>query len=327
MFVLFPIYLMLIYLSLNMESFIFLWLLMELNSLIFMFMIMMELNKLMNLNSLILMFIYQMMTASFLFIFLFLIMNYNNNMMTYMIYILLFIKLGLSPFHKWYKFTLMNLPWNMCFMISTIYKIMPFIFFYKLMLENNEFLINMSLISIFLSSFKALMTKNIKMIFTYSSIIHINFMIIMMMININYMLIYFMFYTCLIFFFCYFMLKFQINYNFDLFTLGNNIYKIMIFLNIMSMMGMPPSLMFMIKYLIYSYLINNYSLLLSMLMMMMNIFMMIFYLLMSLPLMININLNCNFYLKTNKLLNKKEKLCFYLNLIFIFMSPMMLMLI
>nr|WBU10593.1 NADH dehydrogenase subunit 2 [Megacampsomeris sp. 1 YJY-2023a] len=234
-----PFYMFIMIMFFITESYFMKWLLMEMGSIILLsMMILHATSKKKSLYSFVYLMMIQVMTASLLLYFL-MLKNYSSNEMfnSVMIYLIIFIKLGLFPFHYWYQYSINNLPWELCFILSTIYKILPLMFIYKINIMEEEFMLMFCLISMFMSSIKALMSKNMKNIFTYSSIININYMMIMLHYDFSMMLIYFLMYIMATLYFCYFSNLYSLNYQFDYFMIDLFMYKMSIFINNMMLAG------------------------------------------------------------------------------------------
>lgn len=195
---------------------------------------------------------------SYIFLIFSIILNYNDLIFGTFLLIInfsLLIKLGLPPFHLWYLKIINNLSWFNIFFMSTIQKIIPLIILRILINFNyNYFLFYIDLlIIIFGSIYSSLININsilIKNIYTYSSIIQISWVLILIFINELYSLNYFIIYI---------LISLNLVYLFNLINL-NRINQLMIlkfnnkknyFLIILIMFSLrriPPFFGFIIKW-------------------------------------------------------------------------------
>uniref|UniRef100_A0AAU7BA00 NADH-ubiquinone oxidoreductase chain 2 n=1 Tax=Micropathus cavernicola TaxID=3073456 RepID=A0AAU7BA00_9ORTH len=163
----------------------------------------------------------------------------------------LMLKMGAAPFHFWFPGVMEGLNWFNCFILLTWQKIAP------LMLLS--YLIKMSLIipfiilsSVMIGSIGGLNQTSLKKIMAYSSINHIGWMIAAMITGENLWMIYFSIYSfltiTLTFMFNSFKI-FHINQSFSTFNNTNSI-KFLLFLNLLSLGGLPPFIGFLPKWMI-----------------------------------------------------------------------------
>nr|ANH55763.1 NADH dehydrogenase subunit 2 [Dielis plumipes fossulana] len=322
--ILIPLYMLILVVSFYVESYLLFWLLMEMGSIILLLVMMLEASvKSDGTHSFLSILVVQVITASSVFFSMFIMDNTLNSLgvMEVMLCTILFMKLGLAPTHKWYEYALEDLSWGMCFIFSTIYKIMPMLFIYKLAFKSHEFIITFCLLSVIFGTIMALKTKKIKKIFTASSVIHMSFMVILIKYNFNIWLMYFTLYMLLMYYFCIYANKFKFTYHFDYFLMESKSHKLAIFVNNMSLAGLPPVVSFFMKGLMFNHLIWEFSATLSTVMLVLNIYSMIFYLLISIPLIMNNNMKFNHLICLNHFVNINMKLMYYINLIAISMFP------
>nr|UNY39758.1 NADH dehydrogenase subunit 2 [Dielis tejensis] len=322
--ILIPLYMIILGVSLQVESYLLFWLLMEMGSIILLLMMMLEaFAKKEGSHAFMSILVMQVITASSVFFSMFIMDDTLNSLgvMEVMLCNILFMKLGLAPFHKWYEYAIKDLPWDLCFIFSTFYKIMPMLFIYKLMFKSNEFVVSFCMLSVVFGSIMALKTKEIKKIFTCSSIIHMSFMVILIKHNFDIWFMYFTLYMFLMYYFCVYANKFKFTYHFDYFLMENKSHKLAIFINNMSLAGLPPMISFFMKGLLFNHLIWELSSILSSVMFALNIYSMIFYLLISIPLIMNNNVKFNHLICLNHFVNINMKLMFYVNIIATSMFP------
>nr|AJR19253.1 NADH dehydrogenase subunit 2 [Thremma gallicum] len=203
---------------------------------------------------------------------------FNNLLIFLMINISLLMKMGAAPFHFWFPKVMKGLNWQNCFILSTWQKIIPMITL------SNCFLNKMMMISIILSamigSMMGLNQTSLMLLMSYSSISHISWMLCSLMIKLNLWTIYFSVYS-----FINFILMMTFNY-LKLYQI-NQIYSnksmnIMInysiFMNLISLGGLPPFLGFMPKWLMINFLIINKFYMITLILMMSSLMNLFFYL-------------------------------------------------
>nr|AHG06437.1 NADH dehydrogenase subunit 2 [Nemertopsis sp. WYS-2013] len=164
----------------------------------------------------------------------------------YLVFVSLFLKLGLFPFHWWLPTVLSSLGWFGVFLLSTWQKVGPFFLFL--------FFSGVSYFFFFFSSFSALVggicgigQTSYRFLLAYSTIGHLGWMISVgfysFFFAFFYFFVYFFFSVVLIFFFWYFdVSRFVQVFSFSLFF----VFFLMICL--MSLSGVPPFLGFFSKF-------------------------------------------------------------------------------
>lgn len=162
-------------------------------------------------------------------------------------------KLRLVPFHFWYIKILIKLNWNNIYFFSVINKIIPLLILNSLINFNLINLVYLNflilLISSFFSSVIGLNQVNIKIIIGYSSMIQISWLIILIHFSEVFSLIYFIIYS----FICINIFRFFIKININNLNQVRNIkiINIIFFFNIIiliSLRGLPPFFGFLLKW-------------------------------------------------------------------------------
>nr|YP_009918961.1 NADH dehydrogenase subunit 2 [Potamophylax latipennis]QMP96541.1 NADH dehydrogenase subunit 2 [Potamophylax latipennis] len=194
----------------------------------------------------------------------------------FMMNISLLMKLGAAPLHFWFPKTMKGLNWMNCLILSTWQKILPMIalsycFISKLM-------IFMAITSTITGSIMGLTQTSLQMILTYSSISHIGWMLMSLMLNLNTWLTYLLIYSMLNFIL---MVLFKIM---NMYTLNqiysnknSNFIKYFIMFNLLSLSGLPPFLGFLPKWLVINLMMNDNLILITLIMVMMSLINMYFY--------------------------------------------------
>nr|YP_010586186.1 NADH dehydrogenase subunit 2 [Goera fissa]UZZ43948.1 NADH dehydrogenase subunit 2 [Goera fissa] len=301
--------------SISSLSFINLWMGMEINLMAFI-PLMMNLNNNLTSESMMKYFLVQSLSSvNFLFASIMLIMflNWYQKMKFLNIFILsilnlsLLMKMGAAPFHFWFPKIMKSLNWMNCLILSTWQKIIPMIsisycFIFKL-------IIIFSLASTIMGSIMGLNQISLQIIFAYSSISHIGWMLMAILLNMNFWNYYFLIYTLMNFTLMYF---FKMNKFFNLkqiFSSKNfNSMNFFIFLNFLSLGGLPPFLGFLPKLMMIELMIENKFIFMTFMFVMFSLINLFFYLRLSYSFFL-----MNFY--EMKFSHNQNKNNFFLNML------------
>nr|YP_009170143.1 NADH dehydrogenase subunit 2 [Haemagogus janthinomys]ALE28934.1 NADH dehydrogenase subunit 2 [Haemagogus janthinomys] len=246
----------------------------------------------------------------------------NNNFNDLLILSTLLLKSGAAPFHFWFPGVMEGLNWINSLILMTWQKIAP------LMLISYNMNYNFFLISIILSmiigALGGLNQTSLRKLMAFSSINHLGWMLMAMMNNELLWFSYFTLYSILsmsiILMFNNFKL-FHFNQMFN-FSLINPLIKFFMFLNLLSLGGLPPFLGFLPKWLVIQNLIElnqNFLLFISVCLTLITLY---YYLRMSYSIYM-LNYNKNSWMLTNFYNNNNMNLILTLN----FISIMGLMII
>nr|YP_009479335.1 NADH dehydrogenase subunit 2 [Sabethes belisarioi]AVV61071.1 NADH dehydrogenase subunit 2 [Sabethes belisarioi] len=197
-------------------------------------------------------------------------MIYNNNWMMLnnlnelLMLSTLFLKSGAAPFHFWFPNVMEGMNWINNLILMTWQKIAPLILIsYN---WNYNFFMIFIIFSIIIGSLGGLNQTSLRKLMAFSSINHLGWMLIAMMNNELLWLFYFLLYTFLSSSIVLLFNNFKIFYFNQIFNFSfmNSIIKFFLFLNLLSLGGLPPFLGFLPKWLIIQNLIsmNHYFLLL-----------------------------------------------------------------
>nr|WPN89778.1 NADH dehydrogenase subunit 2 [Metallus sp.] len=311
------------YMVMNSSSWINAWMGLEINMMSFIpLMIFKSKNKIS--NSMMIYFIIQASSSSMLLMLIMMIkmnLNFNKiNLITNLIQISLFMKLGATPFHWWVTKILINLNWINCFYILTWQKISPLMMLMNL--NNNMLMYLISLMSMFYSTIIMINQTSIKLIMTYSSINHLGWMLMLMLLNSSMLIIYFIIYFLMNLSICLTMNKLNLTYLNQMFKINNKTpFKSIIFMLLfMSIAGLPPMLGFLPKILTILIMIKNKLII--------ETFLMIILSAISLSMYINPMLSMIILTKTNNKWkkNKSNIMKFLYSMFLINMTLIMLML-
>nr|YP_010507383.1 NADH dehydrogenase subunit 2 [Tigridemyia acanthofemurilis]QVL28827.1 NADH dehydrogenase subunit 2 [Mallota vilis]UXG18964.1 NADH dehydrogenase subunit 2 [Tigridemyia acanthofemurilis] len=206
-------------------------------------------------------------------------MIYNeNNSINLMILSSLLMKSGTAPFHLWFPNVMEGMNWINGLILMTWQKIGPLMLISYLIIK--PFLFLCIFLSICVGSLGGLNQTSLRKLMTFSSINHLGWMLMSMYSNESLWITYFLFYSFLSFnmIFLFNMFKlYHINQLFSLF-LFNKTFKFSLFLNLLSLGGLPPFMGFIPKWLTIQYLTFNNQLFMLTIMIIMTLITLFFYL-------------------------------------------------
>uniref|UniRef100_UPI003002B841 NADH dehydrogenase subunit 2 n=1 Tax=Theopompa maculosa TaxID=2909580 RepID=UPI003002B841 len=172
----------------------------------------------------------------------------------------LFMKIAAAPFHWWLPAVIEGLTWKNTFIILSIQKIAPLILISYLLI-NSFFTQTMIILSALIGAIGGFNQNSIRKILSFSSINHIGWMLAALMMGPNFWILYFIVYMInlitLIPMFSFNNLTFIT----QTFTSLNymKISKIILFISLLSLGGLPPFLGFFPKWMIIYVLIQNFT--------------------------------------------------------------------
>nr|ADG62378.1 NADH dehydrogenase subunit 2 [Stegana mengla]ADG62379.1 NADH dehydrogenase subunit 2 [Stegana mengla] len=190
----------------------------------------------------------------------------------------LLLKSGAAPFHFWFPNIMEGLSWMNCLMLMTWQKIAPLMLISHV---NIKFLLFSSIImSVMVGSLGGLNQSSLRKLMAFSSINHLGWML--MAINSSEMiwLIYFMMYSFLSFTLTFMFNNFKIFHFNQMFSLffNSKILKFVLFMNFLSLGGLPPFLGFLPKWLVIQQLTLDNQYFMLMILMMSTLITLFFYL-------------------------------------------------
>nr|QEE94346.1 NADH dehydrogenase subunit 2 [Ochlerotatus vigilax] len=246
----------------------------------------------------------------------------NNNFNDLLILSTLLLKSGAAPFHFWFPGVMEGLNWINSLILMTWQKIAP------LMLISYNMNYNFFLISIILSmiigALGGLNQTSLRKLMAFSSINHLGWMLMAMMNNELLWFTYFLLYSILsmsiILMFNNFKL-FHFNQIFN-FSMMNPIIKFFMFLNLLSLGGLPPFLGFLPKWLVIQNMIELNQIFLLFIAVCLTLITLYYYLRMSYSIYM-LNFNKNSWMLMNNFSNKNMTFILTMN----FFSIMGLMII
>jgi len=225
-----------------------------------------------------------------------------------LIIIPLLIKLRLIPFHLWLPSIIEGLNWISCFLLITWQKIAPIIIISYLNINKTIIFI---ILIISLNRIFGINQNSIRKILAISSINNSSWILIAILLNENLWITYFFIYTILNFLIIHIFNIYKINYINQLkFFNISFFFKLNILILIFSIIGLPPILGFLIKWILIKTLIYNNIIIILILLISLAILNLIFYLKLTYFLLFNFNLFNKWYLQ-NKIKNKFNIILFF----------------
>nr|YP_009689695.1 NADH dehydrogenase subunit 2 [Uranotaenia geometrica]QEE94437.1 NADH dehydrogenase subunit 2 [Uranotaenia geometrica] len=257
-----------------------------------------------------------------------LLMNFNFNKIIFenfnnlMILSTLMLKSGAAPFHFWFPGVMEGLSWINNLILMTWQKIAPLMLISYNM--NYNFFIISIILSMFIGAMGGLNQTSLRKLMAFSSINHLGWMLMAMMNNEILWFIYFMLYSFLsmsiiLMFNNFKLFHFNQIYNF---SLMNSTIKFFMFLNLLSLGGLPPFLGFLPKWLVIQNLMYNNQYFLLFMSLYFTLITLYFYLRMSYSIYM-LNFNKNSWMLMNNFSNKNMTFILTMN----FFSIMGLMII
>ncbi len=216
-------------------------------------------------------------TFGSIFILISIIINKNNIVNPIFLVIIfsigIFIKIGLIPFHIWIINIIEKINFNSIIILITWQKLIPLILFKF----SNKFLsIFIAFISTFMASISAFYQNSMRKLMTYSSIINSRWIIIIFIFNKTLWIYFFILYTRISIIIIKIIKKENLTHLSNLFTKSKKtLYKI--FIIRLTISGLPPSIGFILKLLILKILILSNSTLLIFLIIVSSIIRFLFY--------------------------------------------------
>nr|YP_010726205.1 NADH dehydrogenase subunit 2 [Diprion wenshanicus]WDY84654.1 NADH dehydrogenase subunit 2 [Diprion wenshanicus] len=313
----------------NSSSWISAWMGMEMNLLSFIPLLMNYTKMCKYMNSSMMYYIVQVGSSSML-LMMIMILKMNLflmelNMMIVMIQIILVFKLGASPFHWWFIKMINSISWLNLFIITTLQKIGPL---FMLMNTNISIVMYFSmLMSGLIGSFMGLNQNSLKLIMGYSSINHLSWMLMSLMIDFYIFFIYLFIYFLNNMMICLFFYFFNINFLNQIYKFNNMNYfiKFMILMMFLSMAGIPPMVGFLPKFFIFILMVKNYFFMECLIFIINTLVVLFYYMNLILPFILQMKLNLKFKLNYLKF-NLMFFLLFILNIFLMMLIYMMLIL-
>nr|AID22238.1 NADH dehydrogenase subunit 2 [Pseudostegana zhuoma]QXG19061.1 NADH dehydrogenase subunit 2 [Drosophila ananassae] len=198
--------------------------------------------------------------------------NFNNEVnesfTSMMIMSSLLLKSGAAPFHFWFPNMMEGLNWTNSLLLMTWQKIAPLMLISYLNIK--ELLLISVILSVIVGAIGGLNQTSLRKLMSFSSINHLGWMLSSLMISESIWLVYFLFYSFLSFILTFMFNIFKLFHLNQLFSwfINSKILKFTLFMNFLSLGGLPPFLGFLPKWLVIQQLTscNQYFLLTAMMM-------------------------------------------------------------
>nr|QZP41218.1 NADH dehydrogenase subunit 2 [Geoscapheus dilatatus] len=203
----------------------------------------------------------------------------NSSLTSIIIVTPLLMKSGAAPLHWWFPSVMEGLSWWNCFILMTMQKIAPLILISN-SIKFNHFMIMIIMMSILIGTIGGYNQISLRKILTYSSINHMAWMLIAMLMGENLWILYFMIYSLLILSVMTIVAPLQISFVNQTFFINNEVkfIKLMMFSSLLSLGGLPPFLGFLPKWLVIQHMIINWSLTMISIMVIMSLVTLYYYL-------------------------------------------------
>nr|YP_010946414.1 NADH dehydrogenase subunit 2 [Balta maculata]WGO57132.1 NADH dehydrogenase subunit 2 [Balta maculata] len=179
-------------------------------------------------------------------------LNYNNLMMTPLL-----LKSGIAPFHWWFPSVMEGLGWINCLILMTLQSIAPMILMSNIISVKLQFSL-IVLMSVLVGSLGGLNQISLRKMLAYSSINHMGWLLMSLLISNNVWMMYFMTYSILL------MTVISI-FNTKKISFINQVtsvydiptFKFMIFMSLLSLGGLPPFMGFFPKWVVIQFMVCN----------------------------------------------------------------------
>lgn len=210
------------------------------------------------------------------------------------------IKLRIIPFHLWLPSIIEGLHWPICFIILTWQKISPIILISYLIINRNLLIILISILII--NSIFGINQNSIRKILAISSINNSTWILIAILINEKLWINYFLIYSFINILLIIINHKYNINYINQIKIFNKNYFiKINILIIIFSIIGLPPIIGFLIKWILIQNLINFNIYYIIIILILTSILNLIFYIKISYFLLFNFNLINKWFILNKKI--------------------------
>nr|YP_009409203.1 NADH dehydrogenase subunit 2 [Archichauliodes deceptor]AOX48536.1 NADH dehydrogenase subunit 2 [Archichauliodes deceptor] len=190
----------------------------------------------------------------------------------------LLLKMGAAPFHFWFPSVMESMSWFNCLLLMTWQKLAPLMLLTYCYQYNSYYVYFYCCLVV--GAIGGLNQLNLRTLMAYSSINHLGWMLISMMINENLWLNYYFFYIMLSSIMVLFFLSFKIFHMNQMYTIFNfnPILKFMMLTNLLSLGGLPPFLGFMPKLMVITLLTEKTFYFMTFIMVMSTLITLFFYL-------------------------------------------------
>nr|QGT77387.1 NADH dehydrogenase subunit 2 [Candidiopotamon okinawense] len=174
----------------------------------------------------------------------------------------LFLKLGSAPFHFWFPQVMMGLTWPKSIILMTLQKIPPMILisYLSTFTTLTQIIILSAILSAVIGALGGFNTMQLRKMMAFSSINHMSWMLMSMMLSDMFWIMYFTFYSLISSSIVILFNVFQTSTLSDLMKspqINSTTHSLIISLNLLSLGGLPPFTGFIPKWMLTQLLINN----------------------------------------------------------------------
>nr|YP_009253529.1 NADH dehydrogenase subunit 2 [Pyrgus maculatus]AKJ83286.1 NADH dehydrogenase subunit 2 [Pyrgus maculatus] len=179
-----------------------------------------------------------------------------NNLFSLLINSSMMMKMGSAPFHFWFPNIIEGMSWLNCFILMTWQKITPMILLSYYL--NKNFLILIMMLNTIIGAIGGINQTSLRKLLSFSSINNLGWMMASILISESLWLLYFFMYSFLISIMCFTFYTMNIYFINQLFIFNMNLMlKFFIFINFLSLGGLPPFLGFFPKWIIINFMMMN----------------------------------------------------------------------
>nr|ASY97976.1 NADH dehydrogenase subunit 2 [Taumantis sigiana] len=195
-----------------------------------------------------------------------------------MLMIPLLMKVACAPFHWWLPSVVEGLSWINSFIILSIQKIAPLVLM-SYMLMNNNFIQFTIISSALIGGIGGLNQISMRKILSFSSINHMSWMLMAMILGSNLWFIYFFIYMMNLISIIFTVAFSNFSYISQSFNILNNtkIVKFTLFISMLSLGGLPPLLGFFPKWIIIQFMMQNWMYFTSMILILSSLLTLFYY--------------------------------------------------
>nr|UBA16533.1 NADH dehydrogenase subunit 2 [Celaenorrhinus victor] len=199
-----------------------------------------------------------------------------NNLLSILINSSMMMKMGSAPFHFWFPNIIEGLSWLNCFILMSWQKITPMILLSYYL--NKNFLILIMMINSIIGAIGGINQTSLRKLLSFSSINNLGWMMFSILISENLWMLYFLTYSFLIMIMCFSFHIMNIYFINQLFIFNMNFFlKFLIFINFLSLGGLPPFLGFFPKWIVINFMIMKKFYIISFIFIMMSLITLFFY--------------------------------------------------
>nr|YP_010892052.1 NADH dehydrogenase subunit 2 [Frankliniella panamensis]WJO89735.1 NADH dehydrogenase subunit 2 [Frankliniella panamensis] len=181
----------------------------------------------------------------------------NNELLTYLLLMLMFLKMGMFPFQLWILSMSEKLSWFMMAFVLSIQKFLPMIMISMLLSKNK--MIMLMIINSVVASLSGLKTFSMRKIMIFSSMNHLTVMLLSLLMSKKTTTIYILIYTFTNFVMSKLFYKLNYNFIYNIFIKEkmNPASSLSMMMIVFSMMGLPPFLGFVPKTMVFIFLMEK----------------------------------------------------------------------